>query len=240
MRILVILIMFSSQQLWADNPFEKHLYNTMQAMSAFYMYQLSNGDSQYLSAFQHYLNTANLEINNSSSDQKDLFLKRWQTLVPHWKFKQQGHSQNLFLDTMVRLSARQYLTDTYLHTKTLPKSTDDIKQKIAEIKITSALLSARALDLLSAHKGSSALSQHDQKIDANLLAGIINEDINSLMGMKLPKSQQQKIKKAKIKFEFISRYITDYDEKTPYFLIYKSIISMKKLLSEKSMVVVGS
>ncbi len=240
MRILVILLVLFSQQLWANNPFERHVYNTMQAMSAFYMYQLSNGDSQYLSNFQHHLITANLEINNSSSDKKDLFLKRWQTLVPHWKFKRQGHSQNLFLDTMVRLSARQYLTDTYLHTKTLPKSTDDIKQKIAEIKIMSALLSARALDLLSAHKGSSALSQHDQKIDANLLAGIINEDINSLMGMKLPKSQQQKIKKAKIQFEFISRYITDYDEKTPYFLIYKSIISMKKLLSEKSMVVVGS
>ena len=238
MRILVILLVLCSQQLWANNPFERHVYNTMQAMSAFYMYQLSNGDSQYLSDFQHHLTSANLEINNSTLDKKDLFLKRWQALVPHWKFKQLGLRQDLYLDTMVRLNARTYLTDIFLHTKIPSKSSDDIKQKIAEIKTMSALLSARSLDLLSAHKGSSALSLHDQKIDANLLAETINQDIESLMSMTLAKSQLQRIKKAKIQFEFISRYITDYDEKTPYFLIYKSIISMRKLLGEESMMVV--
>ena len=238
MRILVILLVLCSQQLWANNPFERHVYNTMQAMSAFYMYQLSNGDSQYLSDFQHHLITANLEMNNSSSDKKDLFLKRWQTLVPHWRFKQLGLRQDLYLDTMVRLSARTYLTDIFLHTKIPSKSSDDIKRKIAEIKIMSALLSARSLDLLSAHNGSSALSLHDKKINANFLAETINQDIDFLMSMKLSKSQLQRIKKAKIQFEFISRYITDYDEKTPYFLMYKSIISMKKLLSEKSTMVV--
>lgn len=238
MRILVFLMVLTSQQLWADNAFEKHVYNTMQAMSAFYMYQLSNGDAQYLRAFQHHLTDANLEINNSSSDKKDLFLKRWQALVPHWKFKQLGQRQGLYLDTMVRLSARTYLTDIFLHTKAPSKSTDDIKQKVSEINTMSALLSARALDLLSAHKGSSALSPHDEKIDANLLAEKIRLNISDLLSMKLPESQHKIIKKAKIQFEFISRYITDYDAKTPYFLIYKSIISMRKLLGEKSMMVV--
>jgi len=195
------------------------------------MYELSEGDPQFLTQFEQHISAARRTLNNSSKIERALFLKRWNTFSPHWKFTYIKSMDSLNLDVVVRNNARQYLTDIFLHASSLPSNRIENTKKIHEIVLYSAILSARSLDLISAHEGSSALSEHDRKIKVLSLAKTVHSNINYLLRQATSKKLRRRLLKVKSQFDFISRYITDYDHKTPYFLMYRSVITMSQLLT---------
>ncbi len=240
MRTLLILSLLFHVKAWADTSFENHVLYTSQAMSALYMYELSNANPEYLLIFNEKTNAAKLAIKDCPNHLQKLFINRWYALLPHWKFKNIRGRQDLYLDSVVRNNARNYLTDIFLHLQTIPVTTNNSQRKFTDIKIYTAILSARALDILSAHEGSAALSNHDKKINAKSLSSTVHANIKNLMSKQYSKSQHKNLKKVLGQFEFISRYIIEYDHKMPYLLLYKSVLNMEKRLSSHHQILVSN
>ncbi len=231
MRFIIILALLFHSMTWADSSFENHFHHTSQAMSALYMYELSNANPEYLATFKKHIYAANQTIKKTSNNTQSIFLNRWQELLPYWIFKKVRYTEDLYLDEVVRYEAREYLTDLFLHLQTIHTNDNSSQQKITDIKLYTAMLLARALDILSTHQGSAALSQHDKKINAKSLSKTVHANIKYLLSEPFSTSQHKNLRKVRDQFEFIDRNITGYDYKMPYFLLYKSVINMKKRLN---------
>ncbi len=234
MRYLLIVIVLFSPHTWANAPFTQHLHHTAQAMSALYMYELSDADPQYSATFEQHISAAGKTLNSSSKIEKALFYQRWLAFSPHWQFNTTKKFHGLYLDVVVRNNARRYLTDIFLRVLTLPPNSDMSTQKIQEAVLFSSVLSARSLDLISAHEGSTVLSEYDKQIKERGLAQTVHNNINYLLSQTESKHQRNSLLKARSQFDFISHYIVNYDHKAPYFLMYKSVITMSRLLDTVS------
>ncbi len=234
MRVIISLLLLSITQLaMAKTSFEQHLHSVSQAMSALYMYELSEGDTQHLVDFKRYRDVADRALIKSELVEKKLFLKRWQSLKPYWRIESDGKN-GFGIDFVVREDAREYLTEVYLRAQTISAPNNTVAGKYKSIQIITSMLSARALDLLAEYNGSSLLTEHDRQIDEKKLSNQVHNYIKQLLSSDLTQEQRKKLNKVKARFEFVDRNLTHYDQVMPYFLVYKSVLSIGKLLGESS------
>ena len=236
--ILAMTLLINAQLSWAMTPFHQHLHSTAQSLSAFYMYELTEGDERYLSDFNKHHQDASLALASSTEKQKKIFLSRWDKLTPFWKFDNiKGVGLNI--DLRMRLDLREYMTDAYLYAKDLPADQSVVASKLRDIKVLTSILSARTMDVVSSHLGSQSLTEHDRQIESTALAKAVQDNIASLTKMKLAKAQASALKKVKTQFNFIEKSLVNHNQVVPYFLVYRSIMRLGKLLDESSQQVAG-
>jgi hypothetical protein len=232
--VLFLALSFVSFTSWAMTPMEQHIQFVSQGMSAFYMYSLSNSDEKYLRQFKQYQHSAASALRKVSPAERKSIPTDWQAL----KIKLQYRPQNgggLYFDGVSRTEYRNYLTALYLHYKQTSNSTKtDLDSALTRIQLLSSLLAARALDVVSADYGAMGLTEHDIKISPVEVAQQITVDLELLLGKNLPKKQQHLLRKVDSKFRFIKNTLVNYKTETAYFLIYRNVKSINKLLDKKS------
>ncbi len=240
MRFLIAAILFVGAQLsWAMTPIHQHVYSTAQAVSAFYMYELSEGDKKYLKQFKKHQLVANRALNNSTDLEQKLFLQDWSEFQPYWKFNfVKGVGLNL--DSVIRNDVRRYLTDVFLYIQKLPTHQSVVDAKMQNINLSTAMLSARLLDVVATQNGSIVLTEHERQVNEVDLADVVQLNIDQLLKLGLPKAQTASIRKVNTKFGFVKKSLINYDEITPYFLVYKNIMSIGKLLITDTQGLAGS
>jgi len=231
-------MIFSAQLSLAMSPFQQHLNSTAQSISAFYMYEMTEGDEKFLNEFKQHQADASRALGNSTELQKSLFEDRWQKMIPHWKFNL-VKGVGLNFEAVVRLQVRRYLTDLYLYSKELPINQTIVESKVDIIKVNTSILSARTLDLVSAHNGSNSLTEHDLQLDSKAIAAQVQENITQLLDMKLEKNQTKSLKKVRTQFNFVEKSLVDHNQVVPYFLVYRNIMRLGKLLDESTQKVAG-
>lgn len=235
---LAISLFIGAQFSWSMTPFHQHLHSTAQSLSAFYMYELTEGDERHLSEFNKHHQDASLALSNCSEEQKSQFLNRWNQLKPVWKFDNiKGVGLNI--DLRVRLDLREYMTDAYLYSKKIPVSQNVAAAKLGEIKLLTSIMSARTIDVAVSHLGSQSLTKHDLQIESKDLAEIVQKNIVSLAELNLARTQISALKKVKTQFNFIEDSLVNHNQVVPYFLVYRNIIRLGKLLDESSQQVAG-
>ena len=236
--LLAVIMIFSAQLSLAMSPFQQHLNSTAQSISAFYMYEMTEGDEKFLNEFKQHQADASRALGNSTELQKSLFEDRWQKMIPHWKFNL-VKGVGLNFEAVVRLQVRRYLTDLYLYSKELPINQTIVESKVDIIKVNTSILSARTLDLVSAHNGSNSLTEHDLQLDSKAIAAQVQENIAQLLDMKLEKNQTKSLKKVRTQFNFVEKSLVDHNQVVPYFLVYRNIMRLGKLLDESTQKVAG-
>ena len=236
--LLAVIMIFSAQLSLAMSPFQQHLNSTAQSISAFYMYEMTEGDEKFLNEFKQHQADASRALGNSTELQKSLFEDRWQKMIPHWKFNL-VKGVGLNFEAVVRLQVRRYLTDLYLYSKELPINQTIVESKVDIIKVNTSILSARTLDLVSAHNGSNSLTEHDLQLDSKAIAAQVQENITQLLDMKLEKNQTKSLKKVRTQFNFVEKSLVDHNQVVPYFLVYRNIMRLGKLLDESTQKVAG-
>lgn len=239
MRFILAVVLFTFAQIsWSMSPFHQHLHSTAQSLSAFYMYELTQGDERHLREFNKHHQEASRALSNCSEQQKNQFLSRWDKLTPFWKFDNiKGVGLNI--DLRVRLDLREYMTDAYLYSKDLASDKNEVIAKLGEIKILTSIMSARTMDVAASHLGSQSLTKHDHQIQSKDLAGTVQKNIADLAKMKLARVQISALKKAKTQFSFIEDSLVNHNQVVPFFLVYRNIIRLGKLLDESSQQVAG-
>ena len=237
--IIAVITLVCAQYSWSMTPFHQHVYSTAQAVSAFYMYELSEGDDKYLDQFKQHQLTASRALNNSTSLEQKLFLEEWQNFQPYWKFNfVKGVGLNL--DSVVRGDVRRYLTDVYLYAEKLPAHQSVVASKLQSINIITAMLSARLIDVVAAQSGSRIFTEHELQVNEVKLAATVQRHIDELLKLDLPKDQVAKIRKVNTKFSFVKKSLINYDDITPYFLVHRNVMTIGDLLKGTSQTIAGS
>ncbi len=217
---------------WALAPMEQHLMSASQGMSAFYMHMLSNGDREYLEQFNRYQRSADASLANMKKSDKSELSNTWRTLKSDLKFRyMQGEA--VYFSGAIRIAYRNYLTSLYLEFNNNPNTQKrSVISAISRIKILSTLLAARALDLVSSDYGATDMTEHHRKFNPIEVAEIIEQDIQFLLVSKASAIDSSILRKIDSKFSFIKNNLIDANTQTAYFLIYRNMLSMNKILKD--------
>ncbi len=224
-------MVFLSLNSHAFTPFEQHFQNVSQSMSAFYMYELSQGDERYMQQFKRFKSRANRALLKMKGPEYSEFKKRWHALKVQLAYEN-VRTMGLSLDRAIRLEFRSYLIDLYLTHQKHKILHSKINQTLAHIQILNSVLSARALDVTSSLYGHRAFGDHDRLLDQKAVALHIEQDIKQLMKKNLSKALKTTLRKVSTTFAFMKKSLTEYEGETAYFLLYSNIASINKLLNQ--------
>ncbi len=222
---------FLSLSSHALTPFEQHFQSVSQSMSAFYMYELSQGDERYMQQFSRFKTRANRALLKMKGPEYAEFKKRWHTLKIELVYEN-VKSMGLSFDGAIRLEFRRYLIDLYSAHQTKKVQHSKINQTLAHIQILNSILSARAIDVASSIYGHRSFDDHDRLLDQQAVALHIEEDIKQLMKQNLSKNLKATLRKVSTTFAFMKKSLTNYEGQTAYFLLYSNIASINKLLNQ--------
>ena len=225
--VLLNLMSLSSQ---AMTPFEQHFQAVTQGMSAFYMYALSKGDDKFLQEFNQFNELASTSLAQSKLEVDLTLAKRWQKLLPTLKFEMDEEA-GLSYGGSERHQYRIYVVDLYLRYEQQFTSQNKVTIMFERIQLFNSLLSARALDVASSLWGARAFTDHDRMLDQKKVALQIEQGIKELMSEKLSASQKSALRKVSSKFQFMKKSLVDYQAETAYFLMYRNVMSINKLMS---------
>jgi len=209
---------------------EQHLMSASQGMSAFYMHMLSNGDRAYLQQFNRYQDSADASLASVEHGERGQFSNAWRTLKHDLKFEY-NPGEAVYFSGAIRIEYRNYLTSLYLHFKNNPISNGRSQMSaLARIKILSTMLAARALDLVSSDYGATDMTSYQSKFNPKDVAQTINQDIQFLISNESSVIEPKVIRKIHSKFNFIKSNLIDSKSQTAFFLIYRNMLSMNKML----------
>ena len=228
--LFALLVMSESSH--ATSAMNEHRLYVSQAMSAFYMYGLTEGDDRYLDTFSELSQQSTSSLNESDTVTKAKYLAKWQNISSQLEFKSQG-GEPVFLDWHFRENYRKYLTTLYLDMgAATPVESATRKQIIWDIKIKSAFLIARALDVASSDYGATSLDDDDRKLDALEIIKQLESDIAHLLSDSAPAADAVILRRVASKIKFIKSNLETYNGNTPYTLLYASMVSLNKLLNK--------
>jgi len=232
--ILFVVMNMVSLTSWAMAPVEKHMLYVSQGMSDFYMFQLSNGDKRYFRQFQeHQALATHSEIKIKGIENLKL-TEEWRSLnsrLQQIEFK----NDEVFVAGVLRRQYREYLTNLYLAVTKENASEHSQEDVVEKIQLLTAMLGARTLDVASDYYGPGSLTDHDNLFEAEKATQQVSKDISWLMSQEISQVNKSSLRKLSLKFNFIRGNLVDYHSQTPYFLIYKNMNSMHKILTENNL-----
>ncbi len=203
-----------------------------QGMSAFYMHILSDGDRAYLKQFNRYQRSADASLAEMKKSDKGELFDTWRALKSDLKFRY-TQGETVYFSGAIRIAYRDYLTSLYLQFNESPNSQKrSVISAISRIKILSTLLAARALDLVSSDYGATDMSTHHLEFNPAEVAEIIEQDIQFLLVSKASAIEPSILRKIDNKFNFIKNNLIDTNTQTAYFMIYRNMLSMSKILKD--------
>ncbi len=230
--LLYTVLNLCTVPVWALAPMEQHVMSASQGMSAFYMHMLSDGGEEYLQQFNRYQRSADASIASMEIEARGEFLNDWKALKHDLKFKS-NPGEAVYFSGAIRIEYRNYLTSLYLHYKNNQNSNKGSEiNALARIKILSTMLAARALDLVSSDYGFTDITSHQSKFNPAEVASSINQDIQFLMASDSTIIEPRLLRKLDSKFNFIKKNLVDSNSQTAYFLIYRNMLSMSKILKD--------
>lgn len=227
---LFLLLNLYSITSWALAPMEQHLMSASQGMSAFYMHMLSNGDKEYLQQFIQYQSSADVSMGGMNTSNNTELSNAWRTLKHDLKFRyNQGDA--VYFSGAIRIEYRNYLTNVYLqYNNNFKSESRSVLKAITRIKVLSTMLAARALDLVSSDYGITDMTNHHRKFNPIEVAGIIEQDIQFLLANNSTVIARGVLLKIDSKFNFIKKHLVDTKSQTAYFMVYRNMLSMSKIL----------
>ncbi len=214
--LVVFSTLFVMSSAFASETLLNHVKSTSQAMSAFYMQGLSEGNEKYLREFTRFKKQSEMSLKQyvrENGDQGEALLHRWQgfsselTLVYHVDYGWE-------VDGRVRQSDVYQLVDKQ---KTNYSSAKDQKL-LTSVQVEA--LAARFFDISSTYDGTESLFTSDMKklnpqiISADVKGRLVSLANSSEAGMK------NSLSSAKSKWEFVENSVVNYKGQSAYFVVY--------------------
>jgi len=207
---------------FASETLLNHVKSTSQAMSAFYMQGLSEGNEKYLREFTRFKKQSEMSLKQyvrENGDQGEALLHRWQgfsselTLVYHVDYGWE-------VDGRVRQDFRAYLSDVYQLVDKQKTNYSSAKDQKLLTSVQVEALAARFFDISSTYDGTESLFTSDMK---KLNPQIISADVKGRL-VSLANSSEAAMKNslssAKSKWEFVENSVVNYKGQSAYFVVY--------------------
>lgn len=230
--MLISLSVFSSAQ--ANEVLLSHVKATSQAMSAFYMQILSEGNEKYLSEFEKYKQQSFMLLKQYDEDktpQSKELMSRWQSFSDRLVLtldKEYGWE----VDSHVRQDFRSYLSDVYqlIDQQKNNYSSKAHKQLLSAVQMEA--ISARFFDISSLFNVKVSIFTSDKnKLDPKNISHDFKQNLDVLASMSESASAKRKLASAKSKWEFVEKSVVDYEGHGAYFVVYATKNKIQRSLA---------
>ncbi len=236
--IVFMMVLFSLPAL-SNSLLNQHALATSQAISAFYMYNLTEGDEKYKAEYYLAMASAQLHYLALKSENKQIA----DELKPLWN---KIHEANNFESTIargynvssyIRLELRKYIDLLYLNiagantTQTRGGETN-LSEQLLRISLDVEMLSVRFFDVANASKGAFSISGGDMAIDPISMAKNIRSRLQIVQNRVQDELVKKSLKTASGKWRYIEGYVINYNQGSAYMLVYYNKNRIKNLIGE--------
>lgn len=233
MCLLVIsLCVFSPAH--ANEALLNYVKATSQAMSAFYMQSLSEGNDKYLKEFEDYKQESSALLKEYAHDngpQSEELLKRWQGLSDRLEMTF-DNDYGWEVDGGVRQDFRSYLSDIYqlVDIQKNKYTSKSLKQLLTVVQIEA--MSARFFDVSSLYNVKVAVFASDlKKLNPKIISTDFKKNLDALTSMSKSDITKRRLASVKSKWEFVENSVVDYEGHGAYFVVYATKNKIQRTLT---------
>lgn len=220
----------------------QHTLSVSQSMSAFYMYSLTDGDTQYQTDYQRYLMEAEQHLQAfEEQDSVSAFeLKnQWDKFRAHLKFEY-VEGAGFIIPVSLRMQYRSYLNVLYGKIIALSNSETNLTEQLALMSLNVEVMSARFFDIASALYGTLSISNKDVVIDAPKMAEQFRARLKAMQKLQLSAKVKKNLKAVDRKWAFIEDSVTNYKGEAAYLLVYYNKQKISRLLNKSQNMIAGA
>ena len=186
LRSHAILLIFTLLGLSAlshgKSALTQHAISVSQSMSAFYMYNLSEGDDRYKTDYENFLTQAddNLEAYEKEDVMGATDIKnQWEKLRPLLNYEAYDNS-DYFVPGPIRIQYRTYLNKLYQKIVSYYTSEIGLADKLALMEFNIEIISARFFDISSSLYGGQSITSEDALIDPVKISKQFEQDVSTM------------------------------------------------------------
>ncbi len=234
--IVVISTLFVMSSALANETLLNHVRLTSQAMSAFYMQGLSQGNEKYLREFSRFKKQSETLLKQyvrENGEQGEELLHRWQDFSGELKLEYQK-DYGWEVDARVRQDFRAYLSDIYLLVDKQKSSYTSIEDQKLLTMVQVEALSARFFDISSTYNGTESLFSGDmRKFNPQAISKDLNSRLSSLASSSANTSLKNGLAGAQSKWKFVENSVVNYQKKSAYFVVYATKNKIHQVLVQR-------
>ena len=237
--MIVVLILLSHGAL-ANSLLNQHVMATSQAISAFYMYSLTEGDERYQAEYKKFLSQAHEHFQALKKQDSKLVTE----LEPLWANIQKEKNYEITAESefnvpsFMRIQYRNYLENIYQLVGKTIISESNLAEQMTLIALDVEVMAARFFDVSNATMGVFTLSSSLFEIDPQAMAENMKKRLVKLQVQVNDKTIKKNLRSVSGKWQFIEGSVINYNQEAAFLLVYynkkkinKLIISSQKALA---------
>ncbi len=239
---LLVCLLLTSHVNYASSYLTHHTLAVGQAMSAFYMFGLTEGDPKYKDQYQQSLKQADRHLNNMVKHEpllaKDI-KARWDELHPHLKYNHEK-DYGYYIPGLIQGRFRLYLDFIYPKVKQIGFHETNLPQQFLLLTTNIEVLSGRFFDVASSMDTNEAsMLGENAGIDPAKVARLINVKLEKIQAMKMSRAAQDNLKLVRRKWKFIEDSMVNYKPDNAYLAVYYNKVKIFKLISKSEESIAG-
>ena len=235
---VLFLLSFNS---WSNSLLSQHALAASQAVSAIYMYCLTDGDERYYSEYVEILAQAHdsfLALKKQNPEQLAELEPIWMEIQ-----KEKDHKPSVEdefnIDSFQRIHFRNYLEKVYqLLTKTI-RSESNLAEQMSLVALDVEVMTARFFDVSSATMGVFSLSSKLFEVDPETMAKKMTQRLAKLQATVNEPRVKKDLRKISSKWQFIESSVINYNQEAAFMLVYYNKKKINKLILNSQEVLAG-
>ena len=233
--LVVFSTLFVMSSAFANETLLNHVKFTSQAMSAFYMQGLSEGNEKYLREFTRFKKQSEMLLKQyvrENGEQGEQLLRRWQGFSGELNLVYNA-DYGWEVDGRVRQDFRSYLSDIYQLVENQKASYTSKNDQKLLTSVQIEALAARFFDISSTYDGTDSLFSSDmKKLNPPAISADVKARLVSLANSSSDAGMKNKLSSAKSKWEFVENSVVNYQGQSAYFVVYATKNKIYQVLSQ--------
>ncbi len=239
LAIFVLFLLSLGAQ--ANSVLSQHVMATSQAISAFYMYSLTEGDDKYKAEYTKYLAQAHGHFQSIKKQNSKLAAE----LGPLWADIQKEKDYEITardefnVPSFMRIQYRNYLDKIYQKVGDAIISESNLVQQMTLVALDVEVMSARFFDVSNATMGMYSLPSNILAIDPQVMAVNLKQRLSKLQSQVTDKTISKNLRTVLSKWKFIEGSVINYQQESAYLLVYYNKKKINKLMVNSQKVFAG-
>ncbi len=220
--VLVCVLLLLSFNAYSSTLLTEHAIKASKAVSAFYMYSLTEGDDRYHHEYTKILAQAHesfLALKKQDPKQVTELESLWMGIQQQKNYKPRPED-DYDVVAFLRVDFRKYLEKVYLQVSRSIVSAGDLNEQMSLLALDVEVMSALFFDVSSATMGMFTLPSKVLAIDPPLLAQKMKQRLARLQTQVANARIDKNLKLILSKWRFIEGGVIDYRQESAYMLVY--------------------
>ncbi len=231
-KILLSGLLLLSANSWSSGTITQHAVSVSKAVSAFYMYILTEGDDRYYDEYVKILGHANdsfIVIKKENPKQMAELEPLWNKIQAEKNYK--ASAQDEFnVPSYIRIQFRNYLEKIYPLAGQGIISDSNIGEHMDRIALDVELIAAKFFDVSSSTLGEFTLTSNVKKSDPEIISKNMKQRLIKLQATVLDEKIKKNLRSIDNKWRFIENSVVNYNQESAFMLVYYNKNKIGKLI----------